>query len=253
MNPYIKTAIYIVLIGILPGIISCTHTREAADKSGNESGTRVVRKKREDGTLSSVNQVDEMGRVHGFRVTYFEDGKTVHSKYAFSHGQRQGPSIRNYRNGQVFEHSNYQLGKKHGLSRKYRKDGSLLSECNFENDHVLPGLKEYDKDGRPVTSYPEVRFREYDHLASRNRVDLEMSCQSKVNGVRYYRLQKEQGKTSRVYLVSENNAASLQFYVKPGEILVEELSILAEIPTEFGNIYARELSYRLQLNNLKKE
>jgi hypothetical protein len=212
----------------------------------------IVRKKRADGTLSSVNQVDEMGRVHGYRVTYFKDGKTVYSKIAFSHGQKQGPSIRYYQNGQVFEHSTYQLGKKHGLSRRYHKDGSLLSECEFEEGHALPGLKEYDEEGRLIASCPQVKFVESDHLAFRNRVDLEMSCKHPVNGVKYYRLTKDQGKRNLTYLISEKNAATLQFYVKPGATLDEEIHILAEIPTELGNICARELTYRLRVSNTGK-
>lgn len=228
---------------------SCTSSNQTEEENISDHQAEVVRKKRADGTLSSVNQVDEMGRVHGLRVTYFEDGKTAYSKISFSHGQRQGPSIRYYRNGQVFEQSEYQLGKKHGLSRKYHKNGSLLSECAYEEGHALPGLKEYKEDGTQITSYPKVVFRELDHLALRNRVDLEMSCKSNVNGVKFYRLNEESGKTSRIYLISEKNKATVQYYVKPGGTLNEQLSILAEIPTEFGNIYARELKYKLLVSN----
>lgn len=230
---------------------SCTNSSEAEEEKSSDPQAEVVRKKRADGSLSSVNQVDEMGRVHGLRITYFKDGKTIYSKFEFNHGIKQGPSIRYYRNGQVFEHSNFEQGKKHGLSRKYHKDGSLLSECEFENGHVLPGLKEYKPDGTLITSYPDVQFREMNHLATRNRIDLELSCKSKVNGVKYYRLNTENGETSRTYLISENNASALQYYVKPGETLNEQILILAEIPTELGNIYAREFRYKLLLSNIE--
>jgi hypothetical protein len=39
--------------------------------------------------------------------------------------------------------------------------------------------------------------------------------------------------------------------VQPGASLEENLTILAEIPTGFGNIYARELQYALRLSNTK--
>jgi antitoxin component YwqK of YwqJK toxin-antitoxin module len=244
-----------VLSAFLAGIFSCTQKssspEDAGEDTGEESKSEVIRKKRADGTLSSVNQVDEMGLVHGLRVTYFEDGKTVYSKFNFSHGKKHGPSIRYYRNGQVFEHTEFVRGKKHGVSRKYHKDGTLLSECSFEEGHPLPGLKEYREDGTLISSYPEVVFREIDRLAYRNRVDLEMSCTSKVNGVKYYRLTKEGEKTNRIYLISEDNASTLQFYVDPGTTLEERIGILAEIPTEYGNLYVRELYYELRLTNTK--
>ena len=249
---YFRILTYVILSGgLLTSLLSCAQKSSSPEDAGKEAQLEIIRKKRADGTLSSVNQVDEEGRVHGLRVTYFDDGKTVYSKFNFKHGKKHGPSIRFYRNGQVFEHSEFVFGKKHGVSRKYHKDGSLLSECSFADGHPLPGLKEYREDGTLITSYPEVVFREIDHLAFRNRVDLEMSCTSKVNGVKYYRLLQEADKTSRIYLISEKNAATLQFYVQPGASLEENLNILAEIPTEYGNLFARELYYALRLTNTK--
>jgi len=245
----IKISSLIILTLVLS--TSCSNSRETEDKTSSDPEAEVVRKKRDDGTLSSVNQVDEMGRVHGLRITYFEDGKTIHSKLAFNHGIKQGPSIRYYRNGQIFEHSSFENGKKHGISRKYHKDGTLLSECEFKDGHAKPGLKEYKPDGTLITSYPEVEFREMNHLADRNRIDLELSCKSKVNGVKYFVLNTENGQISRTYLISEKSASTMQYYVKPGEILNKQITILAEIPTELGNIYARELKYKLLVSNTK--
>jgi hypothetical protein len=246
-----KYPIFLTLLGWLTLTLSCNQPFSAPEKSPDLRPDKTIRKKRADGTLSSVNQVDEEGRVHGLRVTYFEDGKTVYSKFNFSHGQKQGPSIRYYRNGQIFEHTEFELGKKHGLSRKYHKDGTLLSECHYEEGHALPGLKEYREDGTLITTYPEVRIREMDHLKFRNRIDLELSCASPVNGVKYYRLLDEADKTSRIYLISEKNAASLQFYVQAGTTLKQDIALLAEIPTEYGNMFVRKLNYKLVASNKK--
>jgi len=41
----------------------------------------------------------------------------------------------------------------------------------------------------------------------------------------------------------------MQFYVKPGKALDRNVDILAEIPTELGNILARKYSYQLSVSN----
>jgi antitoxin component YwqK of YwqJK toxin-antitoxin module len=230
---------------------SCFRSTDIDEDTAGEGKPKTIVKKRNDGTLSSVNQVDEEGRVNGVRVTYYADGKTIHSKFTFSHGIKQGPSVRYYENGQVFEHAGFKDGEKNGLTRKYYKNGTLLSECEYMNGKVLPGLKEYDMDGEMITSYPEIQFTKIDHLVTRDRIDLEISCVEKNRGVKYYLLKQENGKPNRTYLISENSTTLMQFYVKPGETLNRSIEILAEIPTALGNVMAKELSYQLKATNKK--
>ena len=187
--------------------------------------------------------------MHGIRATYYKDGKTLYSKQTFSHGRKQGPATWYYTNGQVFKQTNFEEGKRQGHTRIYYKDGKLSAEFESEHGMVLPGLKEYNKDGTPVTSYPDVQFREIDLLASKNRVDLEIYCTKKRSGVKFYILNTKIITTDRVYLITANDSALLQFYLKPGEVLNREVNILAEIPTELGNVLAKKYSYQLKVSN----
>jgi hypothetical protein len=226
------------------------HRTAEAELTGEHiAGTEVVVKKRDNGTISSINQVDELNRVHGTRVTYYSDGKTVYSRTTFNHGIKNGPAIRYYRNGQVFEHSNYLDGKHHGPARKYYMNGALTASYAYDHGMVLPGLKEYLRDGTLIISYPEIRFREEDQLDTHNRIDLIISCTQKSIGVKYYLLESTESINDRIYLISENGSASLQYYVKPGESIDREIRIAAEIPTELGNVYVRLLSYHLMASN----
>ena len=234
---------------VLAGLF-CSCSRSADSEGDSNSDPPVLVKRRDDGTMSSANQVDEMGRVHGIRVTYFPDGKTVYSKLTFKHGIKEGPSLWYYENGQVFEQATFEDGEKHGPQRKYHKNGELLAEYAYENGHPLPGLKEYQKDGTLVSGYPEVRFREIDHLASRNRIDLEISCTQNRGKMKYFVIQQENGESNRVYLITENGSTTMQFYVQPGETLDRKVDIVAEIPTNLGNIMVLELSYQLTATNM---
>lgn len=190
-----------------------------------------------------------MDKVHGTRITYFRDGKTVSSKLSFEHGLKQGPCVKYYKNGQIFEYASFENGERHGAHRKYYKSGELLAEYAYDQGHPLPGLKEYELDGTLVSNYPTVGFREIDNLASRNRIDLEISCSQKGGKMKYFLLTEENGEKNRVYLITENGSATMQFYIQPGETLNRKVDILAEIPSDLGNILVLEPSHELHVKN----
>lgn len=244
IKPYIK---YAFLFLVLALSISCTHTTQKEEDVADADGIKTVIKRRDDGTISSINQVVDGKLVHGVRTTYYGDGKTIYSKHTFNYGKKQGPANWYYTNGQIFKQTNFEDGERDGLTRVYYKNGTLSARFESERGIVLPGLKEYDIDGQLLTSYPGVEFREIDHLSSNNRVDLEVYCTKKRSGVKFYLLKEEAGETSRVYLITKNDRALMQFYVKPGEALNKKIEILAEIPTELGNVLVRKYTYQLSV------
>ena len=247
---FCRTLVKLVLLFlILTGGYSCTQSSHMKEDAADENKPEIVVKRRDDGTVSSVNQVNDYGRVHGVRATYYEDGKTLYSKQTFNHGRKHGPATWYYKNGQVFKQTNFEDGKRHGLTRVYYKSGKLTAEFESEHGNVLPGLKEYLKDGTLVTAYPHIQFQEINFLASKNRVDLKVFCTKKRSGVKFFVLKEENGTTSRVNLITENDSALLQYYLNPGEQLDEKVEILAEIPTELGNIWSKKCSYHLSVSN----
>lgn len=243
----IKTRIshWLILLMCL-GAWSCGNKPSEKNVPSDDPYRNVLVKRRADGTLSSVNQLDEAGIVHGLRVTYYQDGKTIYSRITLQHGMKQGPSVRYYKNGQVFEYLGYRDGKKHGPVRKYYKNGRLMAEFEYRDGIILQGLKEYQADGTLVTGYPEIQFTVEDHLKTLNRIDLRIRSTPVRQGIRYYLKQRNEGHESRIYLISENGSAVVRRYVKPGSTLQETIEIIAECPTELGNVMVREVSYDLK-------
>lgn len=131
------------------GLIACGSDDKKTDKAGEESPA-MIKKNREDGTLSSVNPVDEEGFVHGVKTNYYEDGKTIHSRVTYVHGQKEGPALWYYKNGQIHEHTAFHLGKKHGLTKKYYKSGELLEEVIYDKGEAQPGAKKYNRQGEVI-------------------------------------------------------------------------------------------------------
>jgi hypothetical protein len=228
---------------------SCSPSGNADEDAAGEDAPELVVKKRADGTISSVNQVVDGNMVHGVRVCYYEDGKTLYSKQSYEYGIKQGPATWYYLDGHVFKQTNFKNGKRQGLTKIYYKNGNLLAEFESDKGIVLPGLKEYTIEGELITSYPGIEFREIDHLASSQRMDLEISCTKRRSGVKFYILQDENKVGDRVYLITEQDKALMQFYVRPGQVLNKKVHILAEVPTELGNVLSRTYSYQLSAAN----
>jgi len=239
--------IFLLLLILLS--LSCSHSGTADEAATSDNKAEVVVKKRADGTISSVNQVVEGNLVHGIRASYYEDGKTLYSKQSYKYGIKHGPAIWYYMSGNVFKQTNFEDGKRQGLTKVYYKNGNLLAEFESDKGVVLPGLKEYTVEGELITSYPGIEFREIDHLASSQRIDLEISCTKKRSGVNFYVLKDENEVRDRVYLITEQDKALMQFYVRPGQLLNRKVHILAEVPTELGNVLSRTYSYQLSAAN----
>ena len=137
------------LLTLLVGLSSCgsdSNNKETA----REERPSMIKKYRDDGTLSSANPVDEDGKVHGVRTNFYEDGKTIHSKVTYVHGSKQGPALWYYKNGQVHEHTAFEGGRKQGVTKKYYPSGELMEELTYEKGEVQPGAKKFDRQGKVI-------------------------------------------------------------------------------------------------------
>ena len=144
MQRFLRIMVFALLT---TGIAGCGSGKEDPGADKKEEDSSLVKQRRDDGTLSSVNHVDEEGYVHGVKVNYYEDGKTVHSKVTYEHGRKHGPALWYYKNGQVHEHTNFHVNRKQGLTKKYYDTGELMEEITYEKGDELPGRKRYRKNG----------------------------------------------------------------------------------------------------------
>jgi antitoxin component YwqK of YwqJK toxin-antitoxin module len=131
-------------------ITSCNQGKESGEQQSDENTSNVVKKRREDGTLSSLNPVDEEGYIHGVKVNFYEDGVTVHSKVTYEHGRKHGPAIWFFKSGKIYEHTNYYQNRKNGLTKRYYESGELYEETMFDAGEELPGKKVYNKEGELI-------------------------------------------------------------------------------------------------------
>ena len=130
---------------------SCKQGKEATEQAAEENTPNMVKKKREDGSLSSLNPVDEEGYVHGVKVNFYEDGLTVHSKITYEHGRKHGPAIWFFKSGKIYEHTVYYQNRKNGLTKRYYETGELYEETTYDTGKELPGKKRYTRAGELIS------------------------------------------------------------------------------------------------------
>lgn len=140
---------YLLVMVFMMGAWACNSDSGDASQEEEEK-PRVVKKHREDGTLSSISPVDEEGMVHGVRVNLYEDGLTVHSKVTYEHGRKHGPAIWFFKNGKIYEHTMYYMNRKNGLTKRYYETGELYEEISYDAGKELPGKKKYTKEGKLI-------------------------------------------------------------------------------------------------------
>jgi antitoxin component YwqK of YwqJK toxin-antitoxin module len=141
---------YIWILVLAGAVCSCKSDTPPEDPV-DDTQPRTVKKYREDGTLSSLNPVDEEGFIHGVKVNFYEDGLTVHSKVTYEHGRKHGPAIWFFKNGKIYEHTTYYMNRKNGITRRYYETGELYEETSYDAGEELPGKKRYTKEGKLIT------------------------------------------------------------------------------------------------------
>lgn len=142
--------VWIIFLSLL--IASCGGEKTDSEQAADENSPMVVKKRRDDGTLSSLNPVDEDGYVHGVKVNFYEDGVTVHSKITYEHGRKHGPAIWFFKSGKIYEHTEFYQNRRNGVTKRYYESGELYEEIPYEAGEELPGKKRYNRDGEQIST-----------------------------------------------------------------------------------------------------
>jgi antitoxin component YwqK of YwqJK toxin-antitoxin module len=126
-----------------------------------------------------------------------------------------------YRDGKtVYSRVSFEYGIKQGPCIKYYHNGQVFEHINFKDGERHGLCRKYHKNGQLLAEYE--------------------------NGIALPGLKEYSPEGA---LITENGAATQRFYLRPGETLEKEIKIIAEIPTDLGNILVKELSYHLKASN----
>lgn len=148
-----KTIIRTTLVFFfLIGICSCSNVTEQNPDAPQEG--KVVDGKKQ-GVFETIKGDKVANRItykdgvrHGITQDFYVSGN-LRSDIMYVNGVKNGEAIFYYGDGVTpYRINNYVNGKREGFQRKYHKNGELLSELEYYNDHPGIGLVEYSKGGR---------------------------------------------------------------------------------------------------------
>lgn len=223
---------------IFPG---CESKKPKPEAGSAKEGTRVEIGKYPDGTIRA--RVPYVGKQkHGLATSYDPQGNRS-LEIPYEKGKREGVSRRYYEGGrQLYQTTEYKDDQMHGVQRKYRIDGTLLSESRYAAGKPCLGLKEYLADQQLKKKYPALQVKEYDFLQLKGYYRVEVSLSEKVSRVHFYKgkLTKEgciHGQLVPLMYDHKRRIGFYDYFLPPGGFLMEELSLVAEAKTKSGNTY----------------
>ncbi len=245
----------IVLALFILVCLGCTQSpsKKNENKEDSKDGTKVIKTTYSNGKpKAEVSYKD--GKKNGLSKSFDKEGK-ISLELPYINNKREGKSKKYYEGGQqLYQTTEYKDDLMNGMQIKYRENGDVLSEAQYEKNFPCLNLKEYYKDNTLKKEYPKIVVTPIDRLDSQGVYILQISMSEKVRKVKYYT-----GKLTSVGCLSDDlysillneqaKTGKLTYNLGPGGFMMEELNIIAVVETNYGNSYITQRKYNLAIDN----
>jgi hypothetical protein len=266
--------IYLVITGLLLVLFfSCK--RDAPKRSESKSDTVVIKEyfsnrmvKAEISSIGELRQgwtrnYDMEGRLlsevyyinnvrEGTARNYYAATGKLNSTLEYKNGIKQGNETWYYESGKPYRVSPFVNGFIEGTQKLYYEDGKLLAEVPYKGGYPGTGLKEYRKDGTLVQDYPRLEIRREDHLKDANKVILFIKLSDGSEAVKFYKGSLSEGKYLQKDLLSlatQEGSTRMDYNIRPGTAVNQQVTVIAQYKTRFGNPLILSKTYNLQVVN----
>ncbi|GJM62839.1 hypothetical protein [Persicobacter diffluens] len=145
------------------------------EKVAYYKGTKIVR--------SRVNFVE--GSREGKAEDFYKDGQ-LRLSLNYHNNEKHGESNYYFENGQLYKQSNYRAGKLDGPFKVYDQKGRLKAEGSYKEDWPCFGLKEYNRKGKELKDFPQIKVKYFDYLDTREEYVLQISLDKSRKDVKFY-------------------------------------------------------------------
>lgn len=246
-----KKLIYISLIFIL--FTSCDELRKPENSTSKtdqkEKVYNGVQKNYLKGKLAStVTYKDSL--KNGPATNFYPDGK-VNMEFVYKNNQKHGPFKWYYENGKIYQEGNYSKGRKEGIFKTYRKNGTLKSVMPWHNDNPCVGLKEYFESGNEK-EVPHIIVNHKNTIKLDNKYVLNIKLSDGSKNVKFYEGKLgEQNSFLDYYpeLPGKKGIARIEFYVPPGQLIMQTLTIIGVIKTRDKNYHILTKTVNISIEN----
>jgi hypothetical protein len=183
------------------------------------------------------------GKANGRVREYRSDG-TLYMDAVFKDGHRDGKCTCFFKSGSVYSVTFYVDGKREGTETKYYEDGKIQSTNTYYKDKVLPGLKEFNRDGTEIKENVSIVIKEEDLTKSSGKFYLHVTLSDIGKNASFYASTNPEG--PREKLIMKGNTGTLEIPVTSRNFMLNKLIIDAEYMTSRRNTMRIQKFYKIQ-------
>ena len=182
------------------------------------------------------------GKANGRVREYRSDG-SLYMDAVFKDGHRDGKCTCFFKSGSVYSVINYVDGKREGIETKYYEDGKIQSTNTYSKDKVLPGLKEFNRDGKEIKENVSIVINEEDLTKSGGKFYLHVTLSDIGKNASFYASTNPEG--PREKLIMKGNTGTLEISVSSRNFILNKLIIEAEYITSRRNTMRIQRIYKM--------
>lgn len=192
------------------------------------------------------------GVRHGEMRTFYQGGQ-LYQTFWYENGLRQDSAKWHYLEGQVFRSTPYKNDTVNGIQKQYYRNGRVKAKLEYVKGVRTPFIEEYTQEGRLVKNYPEIVATLSDNYTTKGSVSINLELSDKGTKVRFYKGDFTNGvfdTTRCIKLKTENGKAFINLK-KSGTEQPDNIGVIAEITTSFGNKHLTHKKVALPYKDLK--
>lgn len=242
-----RILIYLFPIWLLLGCSGDNSKTNSKKAKGKKDG--IVQSRYPDGTIRAEIFYKD-GKQHGRAKEFYKDG-VLAREIDYVNNIKHGWARRYWESGNLYQETPYDSGKIHGVQKKYNGKGAVTAEATFYQGFECQGLKEYLENGKLKTEYPKINVTSEDRLLSEASYYIKLTMSEKVKKVEYFKGSLKNGclHNDLLPIMSDGKGRGKIIYnVFPGEIVMENITIIAKVETVDGNIYITHRGYNVAID-----
>jgi hypothetical protein len=192
------------------------------------------------------------GIMEGEMKTYYPGGQ-LNQTYWYRNGLREDSARWYYPEGPVFRSTPMKHDTIDGTQVQYYKNGRKKAELNYSMGFRTPLMKEYTRDGKLISNYPEIIYSIKDNYSTTGKVRISLEITDKTKKVKFFRGEFTNGvfDTTKVARINPVNGKTFLDLSKSRTPQADSIGIIAAIITEFGNNYLYYKKIGLPYKDLK--
>jgi hypothetical protein len=176
------------------------------------------------------------GIREGLMKSFYQDGQ-LRQTFWYENNMREDSSCWFHPDGKLFRTTPYKHDTVDGIQKQFYKNGEIRAKIGYSKGYRSGLFQEFDQNGKLVTGYPEVVVDFKDDYNSRGIYRIMLSLSDKSKKVKFYRGDFTDGRfdTTMVKPIKTVDGKAILDLKKTGSTKSDSVSIVAEIPTFFGN------------------